>query len=273
MWREVLRKCHRGGGGDIIYWGIILRWRGGWIDSLQSTTLCDENTNVIQIHQIQWVTHTHTNSTWLESKYNMARFFGLATRSKYCMYISLELCDAEGSEVDTLFMFLWHPMHENDLKSRACSTYSSLSNYQEKWNDDDTKKKVWWFTSQWLGNTWEGPKIFLDIFAKPQKVGCFFYECWIDLAASSWLTSRLKRNVQIYLGRYTSKLCDTVKIQRTANTAQCIPCRRGIASKSEDNFRNDSLAFYRLHPGIPGCTGGTARQYGGGQPENLENKH
>ena len=48
-----------------------------------------------------------------------------------------------------------------------------------------------------------------------------------------------------------------------------LPCRRGIASKSEDNFRNDSLAFYRLHPGIPHCTAGSARQLGG----NLENKH
>ena len=88
-------------------------------------------------------THTHTNSTWLESKYNMTRFFVLATRSKYCMYIRLELCDAEGSEVDTLFVFLWHPMHENDLKFRACSTYSSLSNYHEK-------KKWWWYKKESL---------------------------------------------------------------------------------------------------------------------------
>ena len=79
------------------------------------------------------------------------------------------------------------------------------------------KRKFDDLRTQWLGNTREDPKIVLDIFAKPQKVGCFFYECWIDLAASSWLTSRLKRNVQIYLGRYTSKLCDTVQIQRSAS--------------------------------------------------------
>ena len=218
MWREVLRKCHRGGGGDIIYWGIILRWRGGWIDSLQSTTLCDENTNVIQIHQIQWVTHTHThtNSTWLESKYNMARFFVLATRSKYCMYISLELCDAEGSEVDTLFMFLWHPMHENDLKSRACSTYSSLSNYQEK-------KKWWWYKKESLmiyvpviGKYMRGSKNISGYFCKTPESWMFLL--WV----LNWFGSILLTDVS------TQAECADIPrpihfktVWYTANTAQC----------------------------------------------------
>ena len=40
-------------------------------------------------------------------------------------------------------------------------------------------------------------------------------------------------------------------LTRVQYPRQCIPCRRGIASKSEDNFRNDPPAFYRLHPRIP----------------------
>ena len=165
-------------------------------------------------------------------------------------------------------MFLWHPMHENDLKSRACSTYSSLSNYQEKWNDDDTKKKVWWFTYAVIGKYTRGSKNSSGYFCKTPESWMFLL--WV----LNWFGSILLTDVS------TQAECADIPrpihfktVWYSANTAQCIPCRRGIASKSEDNFRNDSLAFYRLHPGIPGCTGGSARQYGGGQPENLENKH
>ena len=42
------------------------------------------------------------NTRLLESKYKMAEVTG----PKYCMYNSSKLCSAEGSEVDTLFVFL-----------------------------------------------------------------------------------------------------------------------------------------------------------------------
>ena len=83
-----------------------LERRGGWIDSLQSTTLSAQNTNTVQI-QIQFKIKTQSkNTTWAESKYNMAEVFVFVTGSKYRMYKSFELCNAEGSEVYTLFVFL-----------------------------------------------------------------------------------------------------------------------------------------------------------------------
>ena len=98
--------------------------------------------------------------------------------------------EAHGWEVDTLAGFLWDPMHKNDLKSPPYFTYSSLTARKSEminWNWDYQFNNSARITHEF----WT--------FQQPARNLCFFYECWIDLAAGSWLTSRLKRNVQIYL--------------------------------------------------------------------------
>ena len=98
--------------------------------------------------------------------------------------------EAHGWEVDTLAVFLWDPMHKNDLKSPPYFTYYSLTARKSEminWNWDYQFHNFARITHEF----W--------IFQQPARNSCFFYECWIDLAAGSWLTSRLKRNVQIYL--------------------------------------------------------------------------
>ena len=109
-------------------------------------------------------------------------------------FISSSL-EAHGWEVDTLAVFLWDPMHKNDLKSPSYFTYSSL-----------TARKSEMINWNWDFQFHNSARITHEFwtFQQPAWNLCFFYECWIDLAAGSWLTSQAEcADIPTYLLYHT----------------------------------------------------------------------
>ena len=188
-----------------------------WIDSLQSNTLTWAKYKYVLYSMSLSNSVKHKHSMTIGSNIDFVKienthqywnvaydtFFLYLSNCAFCAlvknrmniapkFISSSL-EAHGWEVDTLAVFLWDPMHKNDLKSPSYFTYSSL-----------TARKSEMINWNWDFHVHNSARITHEFwtFQQPAWNLCFFYECWIDLAAGSWLTSRLKRNVQIYLHTY-----------------------------------------------------------------------
>ena len=221
-WESVTAR----GGGDIIYWGIILGWRGGWIDSLQST-MCTLSSKYKCNTNLNTMTYRCTAKTTrlLESKYKMAEVTG----PKYCVYNSSKLCSAEGSEVDTLFVFLWHPMHENDLKSRPWSASSSPSNLGHmKWK---TEKKIGYFMYAVIRKYVKGCKIFLNISAKAQKVLLWVLNWFGSLLLTDVSTHAECADIPTPIHFNTLRIqCNSVQWDVEGSTYQALPRRTPMSS-------------------------------------------
>ena len=86
-------------------------------------------------------------------------------------------------------------MHKNDLKSPSYFTYSSL-----------TARKSEMINWNWDFQFHNSARITHEFwtFQQPAWNLCFFYECWIDLAAGSWLTSQAEcADIPTYLLYHT----------------------------------------------------------------------